>query len=198
MKLSVITPTIGRDSLYKTCLSVDNLQIVYPAAEVEHIIIVDDPHIQPLVPAKTYRTVYNLANKSNNYGNTPKHIGWEHATGDFMMYLDDDDYFIFRGNNIQDLYKNMEDSKTKGLLWGTFPAMRMGEYWNNQPPMPGRTMSNQFYHAKYDKDEKPIRFPNEEGYAKDGEFIDGLQESYAFNILYGEPIVEVPQIGQGL
>jgi hypothetical protein len=185
IKISIITPTILRTSLFDTIESIDNQDYDF----WEHIIVVDKetecPALDRLVTKnqtrKTRKVVY--IQQSNNYGNTPRREGWEYATGDYIMYMDDDDLYMPYAFRLitQELKRNQLPT------WAIFPGQLGTRYFLRLPPGLDHTMSNQFIHRKYDPSGQPIRWPkvarNNPQCCYDGRFINSLVAKYPHVIL---------------
>jgi glycosyltransferase involved in cell wall biosynthesis len=89
MRLTVITPTIGRQSLMYTLLSVA-LQL---EPGDEHIVIGDGVQPEAWTMCKAFGATYRDGPLSRNYGNTQRDVAAAIATGEYLMYCDDDDTF---------------------------------------------------------------------------------------------------------
>jgi glycosyltransferase involved in cell wall biosynthesis len=108
-KVSVITPTIGRESLQKTIESVKRQ--TYP--NVEHIIIADGVDVEGAI--KLGRQ-WGAFNKQEWFDSTVARIaGILHASGDYICYLDDDDEYL--PHHIETLVKAIEDNAVD-FAWG--------------------------------------------------------------------------------
>ena len=89
MRLSVITPTIGRPSLADTLAS-----IAYQlGAGDEHLVIGDGAQPEAAVMCKQFYASYHDGPIARDYGNTQRDVGAWLATGDYLLYCDDDDTF---------------------------------------------------------------------------------------------------------
>ena len=89
MRLSVITPTIGRPSLADTLAS-----IAYQlGAGDEHLVIGDGAQPEARAMCEQFGAIYHDGPQAHDYGNTQRDAGARLATGDYLMYCDDDDTF---------------------------------------------------------------------------------------------------------
>src|ERR1700692_3095855 len=99
---SVITPSLQRESLVRCCQSVDEQTF----ENWQHIVGIDAEQQDRKLIDKTERTEKRIfvswMRKFGNWGNTPRHMAWEHATGDYLLYLDDDNE-IFRPDALADI-----------------------------------------------------------------------------------------------
>jgi len=193
MKLSVITPTIGRTTLKRTCESVDNQSY----QDFEHIIIYDglptDSEFQALVAEYTSekRTVAATGKKCNDFGHTPRQLAWPYTTGEYIGYIDDDDYYL-PGAFEAVAGKLLRVAAT--FLF--FPADRMGQRFMMIPPGHTRTVSCQYFHKRIDREGDPICFTGG-GYGHDGEWIEAMVAKYGYSWFDGPELVYVSQIGEG-
>ena len=87
MRLTVITPTIGRRSLLDTLLSV----AVQLEPDDEHIVIGDSVQPEAEAMCKSFGAIYRDGPVSHNYGNTQRDVAAAIAAGEYLMYCDDDD-----------------------------------------------------------------------------------------------------------
>ena len=89
MKLTVITPTVGRDSLRDTLLSiVPQLQ-----AGDEHIVIGDGAQPRAAETCAEYGASYQDGPQTHNNGAAQRDVGISLARGDWLLFCDDDDTF---------------------------------------------------------------------------------------------------------
>lgn len=107
MKLSIITPTLQRPSLIACMLSVK----AQTFEDWEHIVEVDHP-------------------RRGDYGNHARHKAWKRATGDWVIYLDDDNS-LAHPNALQDISTALEGVDEK---WAIFPIVRHGRRFFYDPP----------------------------------------------------------------
>lgn len=99
MKITIITPTYMRnEEILNRCLASVNGQTY---TDWEHIVIVDDATLEGHVSQQTLdrfadsrRRVVPLGYNSKNWANTPRQRGIERATGDYLVFLDDDNVFF--------------------------------------------------------------------------------------------------------
>lgn len=155
---TVITPTIGRPSLLRTKASV-------PKAW-EHIVVEDH---------------------TGDYGNTPKAKGFDLASGEYVMYLDDDDFYLPAIESVLEAVVRNERP-----TWGVFPIMRFGQLFYHLPPGLGHTTSNQFFYRR----DTGLRFPTEDLingdiYTADGTLIERLKALYPYVAVRSRPLAVV-------
>src|ERR1700677_1888333 len=89
-RYTIIAPTILRRSWIRTCESVNK----QTCTDWEHIVMVDCEGDIPAEIVHPQRKILYCKTNHNNYGNTCRWNACEHATGDYLYYLDDDNYFM--------------------------------------------------------------------------------------------------------
>lgn len=168
MRYSIITPTLNRPSL-EACIESVKSQT---HKDWEHIIEVDSP-------------------RTNNFGNTPRHRAWTRATGDYVIYLDDDNFFS-RPNALADIdFCLMGDNYPD---WAIFPILRFGRPFCCLPPGNCRTDSANMVIKR-----EIGQWPEGPEYTMDGLFCDQLKSKFAYSAFpLIEPIITVPVQGKGL
>lgn len=88
---SIITPTIGRPELARTLTSVARQCGPYD----EHVVIGDGPQPEAQRMALEYRhTRYIQTPKTGGFGAVQRDAGTAQATGDYLIFLDDDDVLV--------------------------------------------------------------------------------------------------------
>ena len=201
-KFTIITPTLLRDGLSKTCKSIEKQRYT----NWEHIVVVDLPKTQ--VPnwkirsiAHPQRKIVLLEKNCNDYGNTPRLIAYNYVAGDLVMYLDDDDYYIYRNEPFQRLVDYFNCYFPNKLLpnLGVFPARRLGQRFFHFPPRLDLTVSCQYFH-------KPIinglpiqwRVVDRKSYISDWQFLHSvLQKTKPTKIKIDSELVCVSKISRG-
>ena len=195
-KIYIITPSICRDKLIKTCDS------IYKQTNKnwEHIILfdnVEDSKINKFLKKCPYKPTI-VKGSWNNYGNGQRYEAWDMVKNNSIItYIDDDDYYIDEKvfDKIQNKFVNNPNICV--IFW---QGMRYGKLFNNKPPRKGKTMSNQFAHLKLDNNNKPIRWikwsNNNKNYTVDGLFINSLVEKYDYKYI-DEPLVVVEKSSHG-
>lgn len=90
-KISIVTITRNREKFIKLCL-LNIFQSNFPLKKIEWIIIDDsDTPIEKLLPNKDFIKYYHYENKINI--GKKRNIGVEKATHDYILFMDDDDYY---------------------------------------------------------------------------------------------------------
>lgn len=90
MTLSVIVPTCGRLTLFRAVTSA--LLQCRPGDEV--IVCGDGPQPQAEAAAKNFGIRYLEGPSEHRWGHAQRNFAIPHATGDYLVFLDDDDAFV--------------------------------------------------------------------------------------------------------
>jgi glycosyltransferase involved in cell wall biosynthesis len=190
VRYSIVTPTILRPSLLRLCASIAK----QTEKDWEHLIVVDSPYEQ-LTPeqfdvfkvvaqsdrAVYLKTTFSFCNKRhNNYGHTCRHNAWELVKGEYIFYVDDDDYFAYEG------VLTALNLVTKP--WAIFPVMHYGSYFFNDPPGMCKTGTGMFIHKPFTG-----HWPDSDEYEADGRFIEKLKETYEYDSLVSVPVMVIQE-----
>lgn len=187
-RFTVITPTILRPSLVDTCVSIQSQR--YDGWQ--HIVVVDLPadkilpEQQELIGSIQHRNrlICYCETAHRNFGNTCKNRGFQYVSGDYLLYLDDDDVYL--GEVFETLNQQLSDQ-----VWGVFPIERFGVVFFNLPPRKCYTASCQFFY-------KPLYpFPESNDYCADGDLVDLLRERHPYLAIRSKPLARVARQGQG-
>ena len=188
---SIITPTIGRPSLLKTCETINN----QTCSDWEHLVIYDGPECEVDVfkqIAHPQRRILFSGRNFGDYGHSIRYFAWELTTYDRLMYIDDDDCYHL------ECLKTVKEVIDPEINFIFFPALRMGELFMNLPPRRNFTVSCQYVHTKRDLDGAPIRFPPG-GHDTDSRWIGQMAEKYPYQVIdtNGCPLVYVDMKSDG-
>jgi len=117
------------------------------------------------------------------------------ASGHYVMYIDDDDYYLPNAFLMIDAW--LADKEPKPA-WCVFPAKRYGALFFAWPPAICQTVSCQFLHANRINGNK-ILWPNDDqSYVSDGKFIESLKRlANPHKMDTGEPLVCVDKSSGG-
>lgn len=212
-RYSIITPTLVRPSIRRTCEMID----CQTEGSWEHIIMVDVPLI--VYPEKRKildslkkdprRRIYRCGRAWKDYGNTPRWLAWEKATGDYLLYADCDDRYADD--------RVLETLNQVTMPWAIWPMMRWGAHYSADPPGWNRTGSGMFCHKReiarypcfehHDEHKEFIEkvrplHPNmqykDRLYAADGLLAEWLKNHYPYqNLNHERPLVIYEQKGAG-
>jgi glycosyl transferase family 2 len=193
LTFSIVTPTVMRQTLVRTCRSVDAQR----DAAWQHLVMVDKPESaltaaeQDMLRALAHpqREITFCSTAHADCGNSCRSDAWARARGDYLLYVDDDDYLL--PDAIEVLHAGIRDQVTRPV-WGVFPIERFGERFLHLPPARGRTCSTQFFHQPLAGGSE-LRFPLG-GYDADGMFVDSLAARFPYVCIDpGRPLAVVDQ-----
>src|SRR5579863_3026407 len=175
---SILTPTILRPSLLRACQSVNEQSF----SSWQHIVIVDSEISDDLIAkiAHPQRTVVRCEKPHNNWGHSCCHHAWPLATGEYVLRLDDDNFFA--DPNV------LEDLKVVDKPWAIFPMLRFGGRFYNDPPGIRKTDSGSILVKK-----ELGPWPDLNQYDADGVFVEQLLAKHPYQALPDiRPLVIAP------
>jgi len=193
MTFTIITPTVVRETLLRTCRSVDEQQY----ANWQHVVMVDRP--EELVTedqrgllarvSHSQREVRFCPQPHRDCGNSCRRDAIDHARGDYVLYIDDDDYYLPWA--LEEIQRGIA-ALSPAPVWGVFPILRFGQLFFRIPPGHSSTCNNQFFHQPRAGGQE-LRYPNA-GYCADGEFVEWLRRDFPYACLNpGRPLAVVDQ-----
>lgn len=174
----------------RLCTSID----IQTQSDWEHLIAVDVPRDQMTkdqmevlasIPSRGNRSFFHCNRRHNNYGHTCRHEIWKYTQGDYILYVDDDDYLADKD------VLNVLDCVTEP--WAIFPLLRQGEVFLNVPPGLCRTGTGMFIHKR-----EIGRWPDSDSYEADGAFVEELKKSYPYQVVDSKPLVVQPKSSCGV
>lgn len=192
-KFSIITPTLLRPSLEKTIESVNQQGYEH----IEHIIAVDKNGVSLNDSKSRQKYIYvDRPNRINDYGNTARKVAYEHITGDYIVNLDDDDYYI-RNDLFSVLNKFINENGEPDIV--LFPSKRLGQLFYSIPPQECRVVSCQYAYKKVIGG-VPSKWSFSTDYLSDWHFLKSLMmRAKKFTWVKDlDPFVEVIYINKGL
>lgn len=192
-KFTIITPTVLRETLLRTCRSVDQQSY----GEWQHVVMVDRP--EDLLTERQQELLDRVSNPRRevrfcpkphrDFGNTCRRNGVDYARGDYILYLDDDDYYLPEA--LEEIHKGIV-GVCPPPVWGVFPILRHGQLFFRIPPGHSSTCNNQFFHQPK-AGGRDLRYPTR-GYCADGEFVEMLLREFAYACVNpGRPLAVVDQ-----
>jgi glycosyltransferase involved in cell wall biosynthesis len=190
MRYTIVTPTICRLSLVRLCESLDR----QTNTDWEHLVVVDRPRatitkaeeeVINSIPERANRSLFYCDKTHKNYGHTCRHQAWDHVKGEYILYVDDDDYFA--DSAVLETLEHVTQS------WAVFTVLRQGQRFLRLPPGRSRTGTGMFVHKK-----EIGRWPDLDSYEADGEFVDELTRRHSYQVLDSRPLVVLPSQGCGL
>jgi glycosyltransferase involved in cell wall biosynthesis len=186
MRFTIITPTLQRSSLVRTCNSVDSQSY----SDWQHIVMVDRAKLDRALLAGIHhpqRSVIKCPVPHHNYGNTCRHNAWELATGDYCLMLDDDNY-LTDDKILEDIAASLEDRPH----WALFPILRRGKLFFHDPP--GLKVTDT---ANVVVRREIARWPDILEYAADARWVEGLKAYPHKSLPDFRPIVDMPIQSKG-
>lgn len=184
MKFTIITPTIGRRSLVRTCESLD----AQTCQNWQHVVMVDGVCELPEGLAHPNREFHHFLERHNDGGSFARNQAHQYISGDYVLYLDDDDYY--KPNALETLDKNI-----KGEIFGIFPIHYCGRpHFLQIPPGENRTSICQYYHKPFDDKGLPLAYPNVRKYSIDSWFAGDLAKKYGYKVIESEDLVVVEKL----
>ena len=165
MRYTIITPTLCRESLLKTCESIDQ----QTDGDWEHLISVDVPLIVnktardlvDRIPKDQRRHIHRCGMAHRNFGNACRAAMWEKASGDYCYFLDDDNYLADR-----DVLSRLRAVTGE---WAIVPILRHGVVFYNDPPEFSKLdTANMLIRAQH------ARWPN----IPAGDLVTGMNPAY--------------------
>lgn len=184
--LSIITPTILRQTLVGACRSID----IQSFRNWEQIVMIDTDQDEPSMIESLKdprRQFHHCPHPHHNSGNTCRHNAHSFATGDFIFYLDDDN---FLEENILDELKVVLPEVEH---WALFPIQRLGSRFYTDPPRSCHIDTMNVIVRR-----EIGRWPDTDAYGADGDFIEDLVRKYPYKSFPEfRPIANLPIISFG-
>lgn len=186
-RITIVTPTILRPTLLRTCRSVESQTSV----DWEHLVCVDRHELkreQLMVLSEILhpqRRIVVCDVEHRDYGHGCRARWTKEAKGDYIFHLDDDDY-LAHNNALSSL-----DSVT--AAWAIFPVMRVGSVFFN--PNPGHC--NTTVSSYIAKKELAQGFPAG-GNQADSQFVEDVLKLHPWETLKDlEPLVVITGFNLG-
>jgi glycosyl transferase family 2 len=189
-KMSIVTATIVRPTLEKLCHSIDT-QI---CQDYEHVVVVDIPfkdlnieqrfRLETLVRSSDNRIVTFCSKRHQNYGNTCRHLVAQKLKGEYVLYMDDDDYFA--DNEVLTTLSTVKSD------WAVFPIMRYGGYYLRLPPASCSTGNAMFIHKR-----SLAVYPDTHIYESDGMLIEELKKLAPYEVMQCRPLTVMEKSNYG-
>lgn len=180
MRFSIITPTILRvHEADRTMQSVDALTY----DDYEHLVVVDGHDWGPINPdwrLNHRRKIFVCDKNHRDGGASCRHWVTEYATGDYILYLDDDDYF--HRDALSLLAARILDEP-----FGVFPISRFSQRFLSCPPSRGGTAICQMYHKREVAGERLVFPAGPVEYEQDSRWAGELAEKYGYKALEDLP-----------
>lgn len=191
---SVITPTLLRQSLVKTCASVDSQS----SGDWEHVVMVDCDEEQWLLRSALIedvrhpaRNIVRCPDAHKNFGNTCRHEAWHLAQGQYLLYLDDDN-FLADDFVLAEMRQAICESELPPVA--IFPIHRHGQRFYFIPPRLGYVDTANLLVRR-----DIGQWPKVDDYDADGKFIERLAQEHGIRGFERfRPIIFMPCSGAGI
>lgn len=176
IQFTIITATVGRQSLLQACQSIDRQD----HRDWQHLVLFDgknDEFDDQLLRDISHpnRQVLFTGVRHNDFGNMAKHLAYPHINGDYVMYIDDDNYQM--NNTMKVLNSWLRRYKVKygdWPDWGVFPMTYTGNWFFNWPPGLYKTDGGQIFHKPVIKGQR-IQWTTNKNPCEDGRLINQLK-----------------------
>jgi len=163
VKITIITPTVMRTSLWKLCNTIEEGS----HKDWEHIVVVDDYHMDIPYGLEDDRRIWLCSqHRYRAHGNPCRAMAYWYVTGDIITYADDDNYYI--NDALAVLNAGVEEAS-----WGVFPMLREGNRFLNPCVGDCCTDNNQIFHKPVIKGIE-IRYIPYDIPSADGKMAEGL------------------------
>ncbi len=187
---TIITPSLQRESLGTTCVTVD----CQTFADWQHIIMVDCEEFnwELLDGMRDPRRGFAKCEKPHkNGGNTCRHNAWTLAKGNYVLYLDDDNY-LADTETLQRIHDVLQSDNLPQVAF--FPIFRLGgRFFPEGKPRLCHVDTSNLVVAR-----EIGQWPETDAYCSDGIFIEDLVSKYPYSMFgHVAPIVVMPKISFG-
>lgn len=167
MRFSIITPTLQRQSLRDTCASVD----YQTYTDWEHLVRVDCDYLKLGLLhdiRHPQRTITQCERAHSNGGNTCRNEAYQAATGEYIIYLDDDNFLTDR-EILADIHAALMGANFPPFA--IFPIDRLGGRFFSDPPRSCHTDTlNLVLHRTF------AEWPDTTAYGSDGVLVEALMQ----------------------
>lgn len=163
---SIITPTLQRDSLIETCRTIDTQTF----QNFQHVIMVDQEEFNLSVLDKISsdkRIIAKCHFPHRNGGNTCRHNAFSLTSGEWIYFLDDDN-FLADDRVLEDVHTAIMDFPTE-IKWALFPITRVGHRFYADPPRSCHVDTLNFILRR-----EVGQWPDTTAYGSDGVLVDDL------------------------
>ena len=189
MRYSILTPTLIRPTLKRLCDSID----IQTCDDYEHIVIIDcvvTPEKQAIldgiVPNPRRKFITCSEKHPKDFGNKARREGFDIAQGEYILQIDDDDYYADAGV--------FETLKCVNKTWAVFPVLARGIRCHPPRPALGQTGSAMFTYRR----DTGLKFTDNGDYSADGQLVEQLKKLFPYQSLNdSRELVIYPQANEG-
>ncbi len=191
IKFSVLTPWLPpRQSIHNTIKYIDDQTY----QNWEHLITIDR-FGHSLESYDDRRIIIPCEEEHNRWGNPCRHNMWAEATGDWIIYLDDDD--ILYPGALEVIANSIALEPDKD--WGYFQIMLGPNIFFHDPPQGGLITGGQIFHRRVGLDGTEYRWFDTTNMAADWDFIyQYFVRTEKPKILIHSLLGELPKHGKGI
>lgn len=192
ISLSIITPSLQRESLIRCCKSVDSQTYT----NWRHIVALDcapEDVNHELVEKIQHpnRTVFCCGRKFGNFGNHARWTAWDMATAGYQIFADDDN-FMCSQHSLSNIAAALESVNNPD--WAIFPIHRHGRIFFHDPP--GMCMTDS---ANICVKREIGRWPDIVSREADGVLVEELKAKYSYAAFPNvEPIIMMEHSSNGV
>lgn len=187
---TVVTPTLQRESLVACCESV-NAQTF--ADGWHHVIMADVETLDhDLINriAHPQRVIVKCDHPYRDWANTPRWLAWEHATGEYLAHVDDDNV-LYSPTTLAEMHRALVEASFPNFA--IFPIFRHGSVFYNFPPAVCMTDTGNIVVKR-----EIGRWPKIPDSTSDGIFAVALYEKYGcVGFRQTKPIIHMRESHQG-
>jgi glycosyltransferase involved in cell wall biosynthesis len=163
IKFSILTPWLPpRQTIHNTISHIDNQTY----QNWEHLITIDR-FGHSLESHDERRRIIPCEEEHKLWGNPCRHNMWAEATGDWIIYLDDDD--VLYPGALEIIANAIIGQQDKD--WGYFQILLGGNIFFHIPPMGGLITGGQIFHRKVGLDGTEYRWFDTTNMAADWDFV---------------------------
>lgn len=191
MRYSILTPTLIRPTLKRLCDSID----IQTNGDYEHIVIIDcvvTPEKKAILdgivpnPRRKFITCSEAGRHPKDFGNKARREGYDIAQGEYILQIDDDDYYADAG-----VFETLTCVVEK---WAVFPVLARGIRCHPPKPALGQTGSAMFMYRR----DTGMKFPDNLDYSADGQLVEQLKKNFPYQSLDdSRELVIYPQANEG-
>ena len=173
MRYSLITPTLVRNSLKRLCDSIDS----QTDTDWEHLVVLDCElsreqwAIIDSIKHPQRRIIRCMKTHPKDFGNAARREAFDLATGDYILQIDDDDYYADD--------KVFETLRCVTKPWAAFPVLAFGKRCHRKPPALYLTGSAMFMYRR----DTGCKFPDNADYSADGQLVEELKSKFEYETL---------------
>lgn len=179
MRLTVITPTVARDSLRATLAS------IAPQLRLgdEHIVIGDGPQPDAAAMCSEFVVSYRDGPQSHSWGTAQRDYAISIARGDWLLFCDDDD--VFTPDALDTVRRVVTDNPTTPHIFRMQRSLYHDVLWTDQDVRMGNVGTPMIVTPRYD--EMPRWVDEWHAYTADHRFAKALTDAHG--VVWREEVI---------